>query len=62
MHFFVNNTFFFLHFDLRMTRYYIGKTVAVVVLIVVAAVVVSQRLSHACLSTSLSKVKPRMAH
>jgi len=22
----------------------------------------SQRLSHACLSTSLTKVKPRMAH
>ena len=27
-----------------------------------SSICLSQRLSHACLSTSLSKVKPRMAH
>ena len=27
-----------------------------------SSICLSQRLSHACLSTSLTKVKPRMAH
>jgi hypothetical protein len=31
-------------------------------LILPVVICLSQRLSHACLSTSLSKVKPRMAH
>ena len=31
-------------------------------LILPVAICLSQRLSHACLSTSLTKVKPRMAH
>ena len=31
-------------------------------LILPVVICLSQRLSHACLSTSLTKVKPRMAH
>ena len=38
------------------------KILSVIWLILPVVICLSQRLSHACLSTSLIKVKPRMAH
>ena len=48
--------------SLNLSKYSFVWNERVIWLILPVAICLSQRLSHACLSTSLIKVKPRMAH